>query len=140
MRILKRNFLRPIACLLFLSLLAGCCESHDDRARRLEPILSEAGFRALAANTPARADRLDQMTPLKISYFPHNGKPVYWFPDPYVCHCLYRGDLQNYKKFEDLKAQASSEQEEAEAVEDPLAQQRFLEFMGSPASQVFYGE
>jgi hypothetical protein len=141
MSIHKRNLAGLIASLLLLGVVAGCAESNDKRANRLEPMLSQAGFRALPADTPARADKLSQMKPLRVSYFNHNGKPVYWFPDPYVCHCLYRGDLHNYEKYEDLKAQASNEQrEEAASVDDQASQQTYIDYMGSPAGQVFYGE
>lgn len=140
MRVIIGNRLGVTSLVLILCLLGGCAESHEQRAQRLEPMLSEAGFRTVSADTPARVEKLNQMKPLKISYFSRNGKPVYWFPDPYVCHCLYRGNQKNYEKYQELKSQASSEQEEAEAADDQASQQAFMEFMASPASQVFYGE
>ena len=140
-RILIRNSVAVAFLILVLGILGGCAESHEQRAQRLEPILSQAGFRVLPADTPSRAEKLGQMKPLKVVYFSHNGKPVYWFADPYVCHCLYRGNEKDYQKYEQLSALAASEQrEEAVAAEDPTSQQAYFNYMASPAGQVFYGE
>jgi len=140
MTITLENRLGLVSLSLIVCVLGGCAESHAQRAQRLEPMLSQAGFRAVPADTPARVERLNQMKPLKVSYFSQNGKPVYWFPDPYVCHCLYRGNQQSYENYQEIKAQASSEQEDAEAADDQASQRAFMEFMASPANQVFYGE
>ena len=140
MRIATDNRLGLVSLALIVCVLGGCAESHEQRAQRLEPMLSQAGFHAVPADTPARVERLNQMRPLKVSYFSQNGKSIYWFPDPYVCHCLYRGNEKNYEKYQELKARASSEQEEPEAADDQASQRAFMEFMASPASQVFYGE
>ena len=115
-------------------LAMGCAESSHQRAERLEPMLAQAGFRVIPANTPARTQKLSEMTPLKVSYFYRNGNPSYWFADPYVCHCLYVGSEQNYNKFHEL------EQEPAQEVTQESDQQQYEQFMASPASQVFYGQ
>jgi len=112
----------------------GCAESSNQRAQRLEPMLAQAGFRVVPANTPARAQRLNDMTPLKVNYFSSNASRSYWFADPYVCHCLYVGSEQNYSKFQEL------EQEPAQEVRQESDQRNYEEFMASPASQVFYGQ
>jgi hypothetical protein len=112
----------------------GCSESSDQRARRLEPMLAQAGFRVVPANTPARAQRLSEMTPLKVSYFSRHGKRSYWFADPYVCQCLYVGSEQNYEEFQQLK------QEAAQEVTQENEELKYEQFMASPANQVFYGQ
>jgi hypothetical protein len=126
--------------LLLLCFIAGCAESHEQRASRLEPFLSQAGFRAVPANTPARAEKLHQLTALKVSYLTHNGKLVYWFPDPYVCHCLYRGNEQNYEKYHELRVEASKAEDFDAGEANQADAQTYMDFMGSPAAQVFYGE
>src|SRR5215831_3860400 len=60
----------------------GCAESHVERAQRLEPMLAQAGFRMVQANTPARTQKLADMMPLRMSYVSRNGKLSYWFADP----------------------------------------------------------
>jgi hypothetical protein len=126
--------LMTVFLILMQCLTVGCAESSQGRARRLESILTQAGFRAVAANTPARESKLAEMTPLKLNYFTRNGKASYWFADPYVCHCLYVGDEQNYKQFEQV------EQERAEEFAQQTDERNYNEFMASPAAEVFYGE
>ncbi|MBV8056124.1 MAG: hypothetical protein JO071_12890 [Deltaproteobacteria bacterium] len=125
--------------LLLLSVLAGgCAESHTERAQRLEPMLVQAGFRMVPASTPARTAKLADMTPLQMSYVSRNGKLSYWFADPYVCHCIYVGNEQNYGQLEQLK-QAGQEQR-AQEVTDMAEQTKYDEFMNSPAGGIFYGQ
>ena len=48
--------------------LAGCAE-RQQRAQLREPMLSAAGFLVVLPNTPAKADELNSMTPLKMQLF-----------------------------------------------------------------------
>jgi hypothetical protein len=126
--------IRATICLVALSgLFAACSESGAHRADRIEPLLTEAGFRVTTADTTARREALSSLTPLKVQYFEYNGKPLFWFADPYVCHCVYAGDETNYDRFRQLK------RERAEYLEEETAQQKYLEFMTSPVNQVFLG-
>jgi hypothetical protein len=82
--------------------------------------------------------RLSDITPLTMSYVSRHGNRSYWFSDPYVCHCIYVGSQQDYQEFEQLKEQASAEKSAEEA--QSADQERFDQFMASPAGQVFYGQ
>jgi len=131
--------IQRVYLLLLLSILAaGCAESHTERAQRLEPMLAQAGFRMVAANTPTRTQKLTDMVPLRMSYVSRNGKLSYWFADPYVCHCIYVGNEQNYHQFEQLKQ--LEQEERAQEVTDAAEQTKYDEFMNSPAGGIFYGE
>ena len=134
------NPMPRVICVLsiFLALVSGCAESTTQRAQRLGSMLTQAGFRMVPANTPTRLQRLSEITPLTMSYMSRNGARSYWFSDPYVCHCIYVGNQQDYQTFEQLKEQESAERR---AEEGPVADQAsYDQFMASPASQVFYGQ
>jgi hypothetical protein len=136
---LKATMTQKVYVLLLLNVLAGgCAESHTERARRLEPMLAQAGFRTVPANTPTRSQKLGEMTPLRISHVSRNGKLSYWFADPYVCHCLYVGNEQNFDQFEQLKE--AKQEEQSQEVTDMAEQTKYEQFMNSPAGGVFYGE
>jgi len=93
-----------VYCIILVSVLAGgCAESHVERAQRVEPMLAQAGFRMVPANTPTRTQKLAYIVPLRMSYVSRDGKLSYWFADPYVCHGIYVGNEQNYSQFEQLK-------------------------------------
>jgi hypothetical protein len=124
--------------IIMVVLVGGCAESHTERARRLEPMLAQAGFRRIPGNTPAREENLSNMTPLRINYIPNNGKRSYWFADPYVCQCLYVGSEGNFEQFKQLKQ--TNQEEQAQEVTDMAEQTKYEEFMNSPASGVFYGQ
>jgi len=125
----------PLLTILLLCVCVGC-QSAAQRAQQMEPLLSQAGFSVIPADTPARVEKLDHFKPAKLSYFPANGKQLYWFADPYVCKCVFRGTEQNYQMYQQLSAQ----QLQAEALDDYQTQQAYTEYMGGAANQVFYGQ
>ena len=84
-------------------LLAGCAETPQERAARIEPMLSAAGFQMLPADTPQRIAETQRLTPLKVRYYLDNGKPRYWFNDPVNCHCVYVGGQKNYQQYEQIR-------------------------------------
>jgi hypothetical protein len=130
---------RKVYLLLLLNVLAGgCAESHTERAQRLEPMLAQAGFRIVPANTPTRSKKLSDMTPLRINYVSRNGKSSYWFADPYVCDCVYVGGQQNFEQFEQLEQR--DKEERAQEVTNEAEQMKYEEFMNSPAGGIFYGQ
>lgn len=133
------TMIRKVYLLLLLSvLIGGCAESHTERAQRLEPMLAQAGFRMVPADTAARTQKLADMTPLRMNYVSRNGKLSYWFADPYVCHCLYVGNEQNYSQFQQLKQ--TEQEEQAQEVMDMTEQTKYEEYMNSPAGGIFYGQ
>jgi len=135
----KINSTQRLYLLLVLGILvAGCAESNARRANRLEPMLAQAGFRMVPANTPAQSQKLSDMTPLRINYLSHNGKLSYWFADPYVCRCLYVGDKANFDQFAQLKQ--ANQDEQAQEVTDMAEQAKYQEYMNSPVGGMFYGQ
>ena len=130
-----KHFRGPIACALVL-LMIGCAESNTQRANRLEPLLSQAGFTVVPADNPTRIAKLGDFKPLKVSTFARGGKSVYWFADPYVCRCVYRGTKENYQMYRTL----SNQQELDDALANEQLQQSYDTYMAGAADQVFYGQ
>lgn len=114
--------------------IIGCSESGTERAQHLDPLLTHAGFLVTPADTTARREALSTVEPLRVQYFSYKGHPRYWYADPYVCHCVYAGNEDNYLRLRQLK------REHAEFLDEETAQQKFLEFETLPANQVFLGE
>jgi hypothetical protein len=116
-----RPIIRAALATLFVSIVsivaAGCASQQEtpvQRAQHSEQLLSAAGFRALPADTPARQAKLQSLTPLKIRFFPHNGKMHYWYADPYYCNCIFSGNQESYDAYEAIrtKQQLANEQQE----------------------------
>jgi hypothetical protein len=121
-------------------MLSGCAESSQHRAQRLEPMLSAAGFHMLPADTPQREQELASHTPLKMRYHFSNGKPRYWFADPYVCNCVYVGNEAEFQKYQQLKLQEQMVEREQVAAEmnENAAEQEQFNFMTWPGSPFIY--
>ncbi len=90
-------------------------ETPQQRAERIEPMLSAAGFHMLPADTPSRIAETQRLTQLKVRYFIDNGKPRYWFNDPVNCHCVYVGGEKNYQQYEQIRLSQQAAQQEVEA-------------------------
>jgi hypothetical protein len=113
---LSRRFAALFA-IAIVALLAGCSvqETPQQRAERIEPMLSAAGFHMLPADTPSRIAETQRLTQLKVRYFIDNGKPRYWFNDPVNCHCVYVGGEKNYQQYEQIRLSQQAAQQEVEA-------------------------
>ncbi|HVB82066.1 MAG TPA: hypothetical protein VNE82_19220 [Candidatus Binataceae bacterium] len=123
-------------------LLAGCFmrETPRQRAERIEPMLAAAGFRMLAADTPARIAETQRLTPLKLRYYIDNGKPRYWFNDPVNCHCVYVGGEKSYQHYEQIRLtqRAARQEEEAAQMNEDAAQQEQMNMMLWPGPFIMY--
>jgi hypothetical protein len=104
-----------MAALVMAVGIAACAETPKQRANRIEPMLAAAGFRMRPATTPEQADDLKSRTPLKVRYTLKDDHPRYWFADPVVCNCLYVGNEADYQRYEALRIQQRTAQEEQQA-------------------------
>ena len=120
--------------------VAACAETPRPRAHRLEPMLSAAGFHMVPADNPQRQHELLSHTPLKMRYYFANGKPHYWFSDPYVCNCVYIGNEAAFQKYQQLKLQRKMVEQEqaAAAMNENAAEEEQFNYMMWPPSPFFY--
>jgi len=116
-------------------------ETPVQHAQRVDPMLAAAGFHVLPADTPARQAQLQSLTPLKMRFYPHNGKVRYWYADPYFCNCIYSGDEKAYSTYQQMKLeqQMANQQEETAQMNEEAASQEYMNSMAWPANQVFFG-
>ena len=99
-------------------LIAGCAETPQEKAQRIEPMLAAAGFNLVPAQSPGKASILKTLPPLKLNFYINKqGHPVYWFADPYECNCLYRGNEEAYQKYQNLRLQQRMVEQEQQAAE-----------------------
>lgn len=110
--------------------IASCSmfqETPQQRAQRMEPLLSAAGFRMVPADTPARLQSLQTLPPLKVLSQPKDGKFRYFYADPDYCHCLFVGNQETYQHYQNIKLQnqiSERNQEAAEMNEDAVQQEQ----------------
>ncbi|HEY2104195.1 MAG TPA: hypothetical protein VGH29_00325 [Candidatus Binataceae bacterium] len=107
--------------LLMAMLIADCAsfqETPAQKAQRIDPVLSAAGFHMVAPDSPKKQELFGSMPPLTMRYYmAKNGKPRYWFADPYECNCLYEGDEKAYQNYQNLRLQQKLVKEEEQAAE-----------------------
>ncbi len=135
-----QKFGLTIFSVALIALAAGCAETPAERAQRIEPMLAAAGFHMHPADTSAREAQLKNVTPLKVRYYPHDGKPHYWFADPVYCDCIYIGNEAAYDAYERLRLQQRmvNQEQMAAAMNEDAAQQEQMNFMMWPADPFFY--
>jgi hypothetical protein len=78
----------------FAILIMGCTMTQQT-----ENLLSQAGFKSIPANTPARQARLESLPPGRITMVQRHGKEYFVFPDA-SNDMLYVGqkpELENYE-------------------------------------------
>ena len=92
-----------LAVLTTAAALAGCTAMRRDRAPETTRLLTQAGFKRLPADTPAKVARLNTLTPYKIvPWTRKSGATVYAYAAPDLCTCVYVGSPKQYAKFKEL--------------------------------------
>lgn len=114
---------------------AGTARSayRADALRRWLPCTS-------TADSPARQAQLQNLTPLKMRFYPRNGKMHYWYADPYYCQCIFSGNEQAYDAYERirLQQQMANQQELSAQMNEDAAAQENMNFMAWPPDPYFY--
>ena len=108
-----------LAVLTVAALVACCTAMRRDRAPDTMRLLTQAGFKTLPADTPAKVAKLSTLTPYTVMPWTRkSGATVYAYAAPDLCKCVYVGSPKQYAKFKELlSAEESAEiaaQERAE--------------------------
>jgi hypothetical protein len=122
--------------LVIVLIFTGCAtqETPMQRAQRIEPMLSAAGFHMKPASSPEQQTNLQGMTPLKVRFYPLNGKMHYWFADPVYCDCLFSGNEAAYQRYEQIRLQQRDvrAQEQTAELNADAAQEEQMNWMMWP--------
>ncbi len=110
------------AAAVLMALSIGACASFQEtpaqRAQRIDPVLSAAGFQIVQANTPKKQSIFASLPPLTMNYYvAKDGKARYWFADPYECKCVYQGDAMAYQRYQNIRLQQKLVREEEQTAE-----------------------
>jgi hypothetical protein len=114
--------IRLYGIILLMAVLLPACASFQEtpaqRAQRIDPVLAAAGFQMSTADSPKKQSIFASLPPLQMHYYmTKNGKPRYWFADPYECNCVYVGDSKAYQNYQNLRLQQKLVKEEEQTAE-----------------------
>ncbi|MBM4293749.1 MAG: hypothetical protein FJ126_02445 [Deltaproteobacteria bacterium] len=98
----KNNLFKFIASVAFILILGGCAGVQPDPTVSFEQMLTTAGFRLKAADTPEKLARLQTLPTRRIVPRTKDGRVYYLFADPDQ-KALYVGDAQAYQNYLDLR-------------------------------------
>jgi hypothetical protein len=104
-----RNPTKFLAALALLTFGVGCATTQQT-----ENLLTEAGFKTVAASTPKQQQSLKTLKPGKITSVKRSGKTYFVFPDP-AQNQLYVGDQAQYQKYRQLRLQKKLSDEKVAA-------------------------
>lgn len=96
------HYLKLIFGAIVILALGGCAGVQTDPTVSFEQMLTDAGFRMKAADTPAKLGFLQTLPPKRIVPSHKDGRVYYVFADPDL-KVLYVGNAQAYRKYLDLR-------------------------------------
>jgi hypothetical protein len=103
---------------VFLMLALGGCAMHQDqKAVEMEKLLAASGFKMRLADTESKLAQLKELPQRKLVAQNWNGKVRYVYADASNCKCVYVGDEEAYKHFQDLALQRQIAEEDRRAAE-----------------------
>ena len=88
--------------LLAASVLTGCAALQRSEAKRMDSLLTEAGFQQRPADTADKTAHLARLPPDKLVSFMHEGRRTWAYADPAGCHCLLVGGDAEYERYRRL--------------------------------------
>jgi hypothetical protein len=122
---------------IVLAVLCGCSavnpvtapitpQTPELQAQEIEPMLDTAGFQSLPASSPEQKNRLRALPSMKLGYYlDQHGAANYWLADPDYCGCLFHGDQAAYDRFQLLKKDNQTAENDRRALQAQRYQQPF---------------
>ena len=113
MRLAKRTFISiGAACAAFL---IGCASTQTSTQNR-ESMLVASGFKPITPKTTAQKQKLQNLTPDKVTMIQKAGKTYYIFPDP-AHNQAYVGGPKEYQAYQQLRADKKLSREDLQDAE-----------------------
>lgn len=115
---LKRSWMVVLSLVLM-----GCASSSAPLSPQVpapqtaEQLLAASGFKQKYPSTPAQQARLRNMPQKQIFLISKGPKVYYVYADATGCGCLYAGNQQNYRNFQNLLTQAQIAAEQYQAAQ-----------------------
>jgi hypothetical protein len=120
-----------------LVLLGGCAavnpmttsrvpQTAQEQADEIEPMLDTAGFQSLVASSSQQKDRLKALPSMKLGYYvDQHGATNYWLADPEYCGCLFHGDEAAYQRYQLLRKDNQTAENDRQALQAQRYRQPF---------------
>jgi hypothetical protein len=101
-------------------------KTAQQQAQEIEPMLDTAGFQSLPASSPQQKNRLKALPSMKLGYYlDQHGAANYWLADPDYCGCLFHGDEAAYQRYQVLKKDNQTAENDRQALQAQRYQQPF---------------
>ena len=114
----------------------GLTQTPEQKAEQVVPLLQSAGFDPVTPTTPNQIAQLKSLPPLKLGYYiDKDGNANYWMADPDYCKCIMHGNEAAYQRYENLKLEKETAEQDRRAME---AQQQQMN-MGPPGIGMGFG-
>jgi hypothetical protein len=93
-----------LICLLLASLACAVIQQNTKVS-----MLSDAGFKIVAANTPEKIQALNTLPPGKIARIDRTGVIYYVYPDAGDCRCLRVGKQEQYDLYRKMASSRNAD-------------------------------
>jgi archaellum component FlaG (FlaF/FlaG flagellin family) len=126
------------ACATMSGTTQGLIQTPEQKAEQVVPMLQSAGFEPVTPTTPTQIAELKSLPPLKLGYYiDKDGDGNYWMADPDYCKCIMHGDEAAYQRYENLKLENETAEQDRRAME--YQQQQTNMMMAPPGMGYGFG-
>jgi len=114
--------MKPIRYLFLTSIAAACaaflvsCSTTQTSTQNKESMLVASGFKTIIPKTAAQQQKLQNLSPGKVTMIQKKGKTYYIFPDP-ANNRAYVGGPRQYQAYQQLRAENKLTREDLETAE-----------------------
>ena len=114
--------MKPIRYLFLTSIAAACaaflvsCSTTQTSTQNKESMLVASGFKTIIPKTAAQQQKLQNLSPGKVTMIQKKGKTYYIFPDP-ANNRAYVGGPRQYQAYQQRRAENKLTREDLETAE-----------------------
>jgi hypothetical protein len=101
-------------------------QTAQEQAQEIEPMLDTAGFQSMHVSNPVQRNRLKALPSMTMGYYrDQHGVANYWLADPDYCGCLFYGDEPAFERYQLLKKDNQTAENDRHALQAQRYQQPF---------------
>ena len=94
--------MKQLVGLAGVGVLLAACANAPAAVSQHEDFLDKAGFTPIPRSTAMFAADKGKLPPHRFAHHTVDGVTTYYYFDPTVCGCIYRGTAQNWANYKDL--------------------------------------
>jgi len=114
----RKSVIAVLSILAFCLSMSSCAMVQKSNVQQTENLLTAAGFKMYAADTPEKLAHLQTKPQHEMIMHEKNGKIFYTYADAEYSKTMYVGDVKAYQKYQKMRFEKNLAAQKAQTAEE----------------------